>query len=136
MDIIDKALTERIGGLDASTAAAIREEATAAFLYGLSQATALDLARGLHWLAQGHPLMCSSEYILGALSVADLSAPRHEEITRLLDVSYTLSYERQSTQIPLTRSQPALWLDASMLGWRLVLALELLSYDEIVSGSS
>jgi hypothetical protein len=135
IEILDTALTARIGYPDERTAEAIKEEATSAFIYGLSEPAALDLARGLHWMSQGHPLVCSSEYILEVLSPVPLSPERGRELVNLLDVSYTISYERQSTRIPITSSQPLLWLDAAMIGWHVYLALELLNYDQVMADS-
>jgi hypothetical protein len=135
MKVIDAALTTRIGQLDVRAAEEIEKEATSAFLNGLAEPTALDLARGLHWIAQGHPLVCSSEYIVEVLGPPDLATGKLRYLADLLDISYTLSYERQVTRIPLSSRQPPLWLDAAMLGWRISLGFELLNYNGLMAYS-
>ena len=138
MAIIDAALTARIGELDTHTAEAIKKEATAAFLRGLDQATALDLARGLHWMARGHPSVCSSEYIIDVLSSGTFQYldRKRNYLAVLVDMAYTLSYERQSTRIPTSSGHPTNWLDAAMIGWRITLAFELLFYNGLLVPTS
>jgi hypothetical protein len=130
IEIIDAALTARIGQLDTRAAEAVEEEATAAFVHGLGQSAALDLARGLHWIAQGYPVLCSSEQIIDVLDIAP-SPEERQHLADLLDIAYTLGYERQSAHVPITSSQPLYWLNTAMLGWHISLAFELANYNRL-----
>ncbi|TCJ34132.1 hypothetical protein [Parafrankia sp. BMG5.11] len=68
VDILDPDLAARIGALGAADADGVGREACALFAAGYGRRDARDLARALHWLLRGNPLVCSSTQIMHALA--------------------------------------------------------------------
>jgi hypothetical protein len=102
--ILDLELTARVGALDAETAEAIENHATAAFLWrGLSQLDALDLARGLHWLAVGHREDCTAPDMIAALALGPLPAPVRDRLGAHLHSTYVAGEARQRSLCPPDR---------------------------------
>lgn len=114
--IIDPELTLRLGALDADGTARLEKYATAAFLWRrLSQADALDVARGLHWRAVGRSEGAPAEEVVEALSLHPLAGAERDRLAGLLDVLD-----------PPVAARPAGLDDFRRLGRRISLALNLL----------
>jgi hypothetical protein len=124
--ILDLELTARLGALDPAAAADVEQRATAAFLWrGLSQSAALDLARGLQWVALGHPADLPAGPTLARLALAPLTGPVLADLARRLDDADRLDCARERLT-DLDRST-----GLRRLGRRLALAVALLDGEEL-----
>lgn len=97
---------------------------------------ARDLARGLHWLALGHPPEPPTAHILDILADRRMIIEQRVRLASDIDVAYALTYHRHLNTVAghgasatlsvshLRANRP--WLDTMLLGWRLHLAIELL----------
>ncbi|MDF2978307.1 MAG: hypothetical protein K0S40_3035 [Actinomycetospora sp.] len=121
--ITDPELDLRLGVLDAAESARLEEYATAAFLWRrLTQADALDVARGLHWRAVGRDVGAGAAEVVDALS---LVPPPDAERARLAAVLTTHWQLDHAGPDPGPTGTPRLD-DLRRLGRRLSLALNLL----------
>ncbi|GAA4930655.1 hypothetical protein EV188_102440 [Actinomycetospora succinea] len=121
--ITDPELDLRLGVLDAAATERIREYATAAFLWRrLSQADALDVARGLHWRAVGRDLAAGAAEVVDALSLVPPLGSERARLAAVLTTHWQLDHAGPDATSPGT---PRLD-DLRRLGRRLSLALNLL----------
>jgi hypothetical protein len=98
---------------------------------------ARDLARGLHWLALGHPPQPSTAQLIKVLAVrCPVDADQRGTFSHDLDVAYSLTYQRHIDTVVAHRASATVaadtlrssrpWLDTMLLGWRIHLTVELL----------
>ncbi|GAA4872577.1 hypothetical protein [Actinomycetospora straminea] len=121
--VIDPELDVRLGVLDAAETERVDRYATAAFLWRrLSQADALDVARGLHWRAVGRDLAAGAPEVVDALSLVPPSAAERARLAAVLAIRWRLEHTGPEPGAPGT---PRLD-DLRRLGRRLSLALNLL----------
>lgn len=115
--IIDPELTLRLGSLDPTETARLEKYATAAFLWRrVSQADALDVARGLHWRAVGRRADATAAELVTALALHPLCDVERDRLASTL--------EAQCRRVPVV-AQPGVD-DFRRLGRRISRAVNLL----------
>lgn len=127
--ILDLELAVRVAALDAVTGSAIERAATDAFLWrGLCEHAALDLARGLQWLALGQPPRCTSESMIVVLALRPLPADRCHLLGQAVDEAFACGREPDTgRKIPVDEDLR----EAMSLGRRLSLVLDALAVEEL-----
>ncbi|MDD7942333.1 hypothetical protein PHK61_28350 [Actinomycetospora lutea] len=121
--ITDPELGLRLGVLDAAETDRVRRYATAAFLWRrLSQADALDVARGLHWRAVGRDVAADAAEVVDALALVPPLPTERARLAALLATHWQLDHAGPD---PGRTGTPRVD-DLRRLGRRLSLALDLL----------
>lgn len=104
-DILDQHLTLRVGALDPPATEKIEDYASAAFMWRhFTEVDALDLARGLQWLALGHTGDCAAPRMIAVLAWHPLPDTECARLGALLDVAYHTGEKRQRALYPPDRS--------------------------------
>ncbi|MEJ2890114.1 hypothetical protein [Actinomycetospora aeridis] len=120
--ITDPELDLRLGVLDAAETERIRTYATAAFLWRrLSQADALDVARGLHWRAVGRDVAAGAAEVVDALSLVPAADAERTRLAAVLAMHWQVDHAADTGSPDTPRLD-----DLRRLGRRLSLALGLL----------
>lgn len=120
----DLELTVRIGSPDPPTSAALR---SVAGWSGLGHGDAVDLVRGLHWVALGRAADAPAAAVVAALMLTPRSAATCDRIGADLDEVYAATAAHRLVSCP---SDPPGMTGARMLGWRLTIALDLVHDEE------